>query len=42
MWAGVEAQNAAELATVQVQLQASLQTTAMLTKLSLLNYLGPV
>jgi hypothetical protein len=35
-------QVAAELATVQVQLQASLQTTAMLTKLSLLNYLGPV
>jgi hypothetical protein len=34
-------QVAAELATVQVQLQASLQTTAMLTKLSLLNYLGP-
>ena len=35
-------QVAAELATVQVQLQASLQTTAMLTKLTLLNYLGPV
>src|SRR5215469_14287940 len=32
---------ASELLTVQTELQASLQTTAMLSKLSLVNYLGP-
>ena len=32
---------ASELLTLQTQLQASLQTTAMLSKLSLVNYLGP-
>jgi flagellar hook-associated protein 3 FlgL len=32
---------AAQISTLTVQLQASLQTTAMLTKISILNYIGP-
>jgi flagellar hook-associated protein 3 FlgL len=34
-------QVAAEILTLQTQLQASLQTTAMLSKLSIVNYLSP-